>query len=81
VYITIPKSKEWLTINYVVNEVKLTLLGFYIFRGERICDDYIQLYKAWICMVSYVIKSMEDYLFFKNFFFQKVYTKVNIHNK
>jgi hypothetical protein len=41
VYIIIPKSEEWLIINYVVNVVKTTLLGFYIFRRERIHDDYI----------------------------------------
>jgi hypothetical protein len=39
------KSKEWLTINYVVNVGKTTLSRFYIFRGERIHDDYVQLCK------------------------------------
>jgi hypothetical protein len=51
VYNIIPKSKEWLIINYVVNVVGTTLLGFYIFRGERIDDGYIQFYKPRICMV------------------------------
>ncbi len=45
VYNTIPKSREWLTINYVVNVVGTTLPRFYIFRGEKICDDYIQFCK------------------------------------
>jgi hypothetical protein len=45
-YNTIPKSKEWLTINYIVNVVGTTLPLFYIFKGERIRHDYIQLYKA-----------------------------------
>jgi hypothetical protein len=42
VYITIPKSREWMTINYVVNAVGSILHGFYIFKGERIKEDYIQ---------------------------------------
>jgi hypothetical protein len=41
VYNTIPKSREWLTINYVVNATGTTMPGFYIFRGKRICDNYI----------------------------------------
>jgi hypothetical protein len=32
---------EWLIINYVVNAAKTTLPWFYIFKGERIHDDYI----------------------------------------
>jgi hypothetical protein len=39
-YNTIPKSREWMSINCVVNAKGITHLGFYIFRG-----DYIQLYK------------------------------------
>ncbi len=35
----------------MVNVVGTSLLGFYIFRGERLWDDYIQLYKAKTCMV------------------------------
>ncbi len=49
-YNTIPKYREWLIVNYVVNAIGITLLRFYIFRGERICDDYIQLYKLRTCM-------------------------------
>jgi hypothetical protein len=34
--------KEWLIINIVVNySTRITLPSFYIFRGERIHDDYI----------------------------------------
>jgi len=50
VYNTTPKSKKWLTINYVVNVVGTTLPRFYIFRGEKIRDDYIQLCKLGTCM-------------------------------
>jgi hypothetical protein len=35
-YNTIPKAKEWLTINYVVNAIRTTLLGFFIFKGKKI---------------------------------------------
>jgi hypothetical protein len=42
VYNTIPKSREWMIINYIVNAVGGVLLGFYIFRGERTRKDYIQ---------------------------------------
>ncbi len=34
-YNSIPKSREWLIVNCVVNAVGTTLLGFYIFRGEK----------------------------------------------
>jgi hypothetical protein len=34
--------REWLIINYVVTyAARITLPGFYIFKGERIHDDYI----------------------------------------
>ncbi len=49
-YNTIPKSKEWLTINCVVNVIGTTLPGFYIFKGKRIQNDYIQLCKPRACM-------------------------------
>jgi hypothetical protein len=40
-YNTIPKSKEWLIVNCVVNATRTSLSWFYIFRGKRIHDDYI----------------------------------------
>jgi hypothetical protein len=49
-YNTTPKSKEWLIVNYVVNVTGTTLLGFYIFRREKIRDNYIQVYKPRTCM-------------------------------
>jgi len=42
VYNIIPKSHEWLIVNCVVNVVRTILLGFYIFQGERMHDDYIK---------------------------------------
>jgi hypothetical protein len=50
IYNTIPKFQKWLTINCVVNVVKGVLLGFYIFRNERVRDDYIRLCKLCIYM-------------------------------
>jgi hypothetical protein len=50
VYNTIPKSWEWLTINCVVNVARGVLLGFYIFKGEKLQDDYIKFCKLGTCM-------------------------------
>jgi len=35
VYNTIPKSREWLIINCVINAIRSILLGFYIFKGKK----------------------------------------------
>jgi IS4 transposase len=57
-----------LTIDCVVNPTKTTLLGFYIFKVERIWNDYIQLCKLGTCMAmqskAWMIASL-----FKTFFF------------
>lgn len=50
IYSAIPKSWEWLTINCVINIVGGVLLWFCIFKGERLHDDYIKLYKLGICI-------------------------------
>jgi len=50
VYITILKLRKWLTINCVVNVVRNILPGFYIFKKERIKDDYIKKCKLGSCM-------------------------------
>jgi hypothetical protein len=50
-YNTIPKSKEWIIINYAVNVTKGSLLRFYIFKGERIKDIYIKHCKIGTCMM------------------------------
>jgi hypothetical protein len=54
-YNTIPKSQEWLIVNYAINLVEGVLLNFYIFKGERLKDDYI------ILCNGNVEKSMDDY--------------------
>jgi hypothetical protein len=42
VYRTIPKSKEWMTVNCTVNAIGSVLLGFYIFKGERIAFNNVR---------------------------------------
>jgi hypothetical protein len=37
----IPKSWEWLIMNYVMNGIGEVLLRFYIFKGERLKNDFI----------------------------------------
>jgi hypothetical protein len=70
VYNIIPKSREWLTINYVVNAARTTLLGFYIFERERIKNDYVHLCKlgTYVAMQS---KAWMIAFLFKDFFFPK----------
>jgi len=80
-YNTIPKSREWLIINCVVNVVGTIMSGFYMFKGEWIHDDYIQFYKPRIYMAMQSKAWMTIFLFKKFVFSQKVYTKYNIHNK
>ncbi len=50
-YNIIPKSKEWLTIyNYFFAAAGTTLPRFYIFKGKRIQNNYIQFCKPiWFC--------------------------------
>jgi hypothetical protein len=45
-YNTIPRSKEWLMVNCVVNVTRNYLLGFYIFKSEWIRDNYIKMCKC-----------------------------------
>jgi hypothetical protein len=42
VYNIISKSREWLTVNCVMNVTGTVLPRFYIFRGKIKCDDYIK---------------------------------------
>jgi hypothetical protein len=50
VYNTIPKSRECLMVNYVINARGNCLLGFNIFRGEQIMDDCSKLWKkTYLC--------------------------------
>jgi IS4 transposase len=70
VYSTIPKSWKWLTINYAINVTGGVLLGLYIFKGERLRDDYIALCKPGTCMVMQKRAWMTTFLFkeFLSFF-------------
>jgi hypothetical protein len=40
----IPKSWEWLIVNYVMNGIGEVLLRFYIFKAERLRNDFIKFY-------------------------------------
>jgi hypothetical protein len=71
VYSTIPKSREWLNINYAVNVARGVLPSFYIFRSEKLEDDYIKFCKPNICMVmqkrAWMIASLfKEFLFLFN---------------
>ncbi len=70
----IPKSLEWLTINCVVNDRKGVLLRFYIFKGERLRDDYIKFYKPSTCMATQKKKTWMIIFLFKKImsFFNKL---------
>ncbi len=61
VYSTIPKYWECLIVNNAINVVGGVLHGFYMFRGERLRDDYIKFYKLSTCMAMQK-KNMDDYL-------------------
>ncbi len=51
-YIIIPKFKEWLMVNCVINDVKGFLLGLsMIFICEKIKYNYIKDCKPRTCMV------------------------------
>jgi hypothetical protein len=50
VYNIIPKFQEWLIINYEINVVESIPLGFQIFKGKRLFNDYITFYKLEICL-------------------------------
>jgi hypothetical protein len=65
------RSREWLIINCVINVVGITLLRFYIFRGERIHDNYIQLCKPRTCMAMQSKAWMATFLFKEFLFFFK----------
>ncbi len=63
VYNTIPMSWKWLTINYVVNVAKATILAFYIFRISWMREDYIKLCKPRSSMAMKKKNWMITYLF------------------
>ncbi len=68
VYNTIPKFQKWLTINYVMNPARGVLPRFYIFKSERLQDNYIKLNKLNTFMAMQKRTQMIIFLF-KEFFF------------
>ena len=52
VYNTIPKFKECRIVNFFINATSFFLPKFFIFKGERIKDDYIKNCRprAWMPM-------------------------------
>jgi hypothetical protein len=80
VYNTIPKFKEWLTIyKYFVDPVGTTLPRFYIFKGKRIQNDYIQLCKPiWLCSQKHGWLHLFSKILF---YFQEVHIGWNFSNK
>jgi len=59
-------------VNCVVNVIRDCLLGFYIFKGGRIRDDYIILCKANTCMAMQT-KALMTFFLFK--FFLPIFKK------
>jgi len=55
----------------------------YIFKGERICDDYIQLYKLRTCMAMQSKAWMITYLFkdFLYFFKRLILSGISLTNR
>ncbi len=66
IYNIVPKFQKQLMINCVVNVVGLVLLGFYILRGKKLHNDYIQECKPRTCMAMQT-KAWITSLFFKEF--------------
>jgi hypothetical protein len=65
VYKTIPKSHEWLIVNYVINVVGKFLPGFYNFKGERLRNNYMKFWKLGTCMAMHTKAWMISFLFKK----------------
>ncbi len=82
IYNTIPKSQEWLIVNYTINATKGVLLSFYIFKGERLKYDYIRLCKPGTCMTMQKRVWMIAFLFkeFLSFFNKSVPSGVSLSN-
>jgi hypothetical protein len=56
-------------INYVITAIGTTHPWFYIFKKERICDNYIQVCKLGICMDMESKAWMTTFLFKEFLFF------------
>jgi hypothetical protein len=63
VFNTIPKFKEWLTTNCAMNVTRGSIPGFYIFRSEKIIDEYIKHYKFGTCIAIQTKAWMTSFLF------------------
>jgi hypothetical protein len=66
-----------------MNVTRFVLLRLYIFRGERLWDDYIKFYKLGICMAMQKKPWMTSFLFkeFVLFFKKYVLGQVSFTNK
>jgi hypothetical protein len=74
---------EWLIVNCVVNRAGTTLPRFYIFKGERIRDKYIQFYKPSSCTTMQSKAQMTTFLFkeFLSFFKRSIPSGISITNR
>jgi hypothetical protein len=65
-------------VNCVVNVIGDCLPGFYMFRSERIRDDYIRLCKAGTCMAMQTKAWMTSFLFkdFLSFFKKSIFGEI-----
>lgn len=79
VYNTIPKFREWLIVNCVVNASGGFFLRFYIFRDEGVKDGYINSSKLGSCMVMQKMAWMMFFLQGIPIIPQKVIWKFNHH--
>jgi hypothetical protein len=70
IYNIIPKFQQWLIVNYVMNVTNGIMLGFYIFKGEKLENDYIKFSKTNTCMAHNTKKTWMTYFMFKVFFFK-----------
>jgi hypothetical protein len=83
IYSTVPKSQGWLIIDYVVNATSGSLSNFFIFRRERLKDNYIKLCKPSTYMVMQKKAWMICFLFkeFLSFFKQYVPNGMSMTNR
>jgi hypothetical protein len=67
----------------MVNATRTTLPRFYIFKGNRIHDDYIQLYKPGIYMVMQSKAQMTTFLFkeFLSFLKKSIPSGISLTNR
>jgi hypothetical protein len=66
IYNTIPKFQEWLIKNCVVNVIGGALPWFYIFKGEKLKDDYVKFCQLGTWMVMQKKAWMTSFLGWKH---------------